>query len=392
MRADDRSGGAWMSIFEKVLDAFRLENIEEKRGRLQERFSSSDEETFNPISVKKFWEIHDLSHENRLYRRPSFSEMQEYAKADVISFFEKPRSNEKPSDFHLSQIGVTNWYRFFEELFKTGYIRKATPEETFNAYTLKDLKIIAESIGAKKSGKKAELIDRLCSSLSDKELNEIVQEENLFVTSKKGQKYLAYQRDLAELRTHSIYDVSLAEFNDKRYIGDKKRNFYDTMFQVLNEQKYFYSKNKNYTALSIICLRIYDIMMEEFERTDNNVPIDVMMTNYIEYLYLYICFPWEAYRLIETQTLYEEMIYEPSYVSLPNIKTNLIKFENYKTLINFNVVFTNKPPGFMTKKDFISMIDDFFESPMFDYSKWNAIIQNNFRKYTKSFGKRRALW
>ena len=351
-----------MKLVTKLLDSLRLGCFEDA------------------YCIKKFWEYHRSNYVVRSYRAASSEEMIEYATADILSCFEKPRNNESFSDFRLSRLNITNWHRFFDKLLKIGYIREADAIETLNSYTLKELKIIADSIGIKKSGKKSEIAERIYSSLSAKELSQITQDENLFIISKSGKEYLSCHSDLALLSSHSAFDVSLAEFNDKRFVSGRKRNFYDTMFQALNEQKFFYYRHKNYNTVSIICLRIYEIMVEEFERTDRNVPIDIMLTNYIEYLYLHVCFPWEAQRMVDSGS-----IYDISCISLPAIKPSLSKFQDYKSLINFNAVFYNKPPGFMTKDNFIDMINEFFDTHMFDYSKWNNLLQSNFKKYMKLF-------
>lgn len=39
----------------------------------------------------------------------------------------------------------------------------------------------------------------------------------------------------------------------------------------------------------------------------------------------------------------------------------------------------------MTQKDFVHMIDEFFTTDMFNYSKWNNLLQTNFKKYMKMF-------
>ena len=339
-----------MNIIEKFLDLLKLEStremerakkdfpndfvcdrqaVDQANPDFQENFSNKSN-ALTLLSIKKFWKTHEQNYINRMYRRASANEIEEYAKADVISCFEKPRNNESLSDFRLSQIGITNWYRFFDKLFYSGYLREATAKEVLSSYTLKELKTIAESIAVKKTGKKAELIERICASLSQEELNEIVQEENLFTISEKGREYLTYHSDLAQLRSHAVFDVSLAEFNDKRYIGGRKRNFYDTMFQVLSEQKNFYQINNNYDSMSVVCNRIYDIMLEEFERTEHHVPVDIMLLNYMEALYLAICFSWEVRNLKNGITC------DIHCISLPTIKTSLAKFSDYKSLINLN--------------------------------------------------------
>lgn len=166
---------------------------------------------------------------------------------------------------------------------------------------------------------------------------------------------------------------------DNRFIQGRKREFYDTMFQSLSNQKSYYSSIKNYGAMSITCLHIYEIMSEEYRKTEHNVPIDVLLLNYIEHLYIDTCFTWEAKHLSEGIVPHVDCIY------MPRIKADLSDFFEYKGIINFNVVFANKPPSFLKKEDFISFINSFFETSIFDYTKWDNLLRNNFKEYTKLF-------
>lgn len=337
------------------------------------------------LAIKKYWSTFSYDRSLMNYRQPSASEMKEYAKANVISAFETARSNDNFSVFFLGQINVTNWYVFFDELLRNGYIRRANSKEILASYTLKDLKIIAESIGTKKTGRKADLIERICESVPSNELNDMMDmmdEEILFIASEKGRQYLSLNNDFAMLRRHAICQVSLSEYIDNRFIGGVKRNFYDTMFQALSTQKRYYSMNKNYSSMSLVCLHIYNIMLEEYERTERNVPIDVMLLNYMEHLYLKTCLVYEAESLSEGVRPYYNNIL---YIHMPHINVSLSKFNDCKDLINFKAVFSDKPPSFLGKECFIAFITEFFNTSMFNYSKWDEILQDNFQKYMKLF-------
>ncbi len=329
--------------------------------------------------IKKYWETSACGVELFPCRNPGLHELNEYAKADVLSCFMKPRTNEKLSDFRLSQLEITNWHIFFNELLHDGYIRYANSKEILSSYLLKDLKIIADSLGVKKSGRKAELVQRICESISKNELDDMLSGEIRFIIDEKGKEYLKINNDLAMLRAHTILDVSLSEFMDNRFIQGRKRNFYDTMFQALSNQKRYYSFIKNYSAMSLTCLHIYEIMSEEYRKTEHSVPIDVLLLNCIEHLYIDTCLPWQAKHLSEGIVPHVDCIF------MPRIKTDLSDFYEYKELINFNVVFANKPPSFLKKEDFISFVNNFFETSIFDYSKWDELLRNNFKKYLKLF-------
>lgn len=355
-----------MKLFNRILDAFKLESTREMES---EPLGSG-----SIRAIKVYWSTHTCNSGFINYRKPSFSEMEEYAKADILSCFEKARNNSSLSDFHLGQMGVTNWNQFFKRLFNAGYIRETNNKETLDSYTLKELKIIADSIGVKKSGRKAELIQRICDSLSSNDLSGILKGEKLFILSEKGKEYLKTQDDYPLLRAHAKYDITLAEFNDKRIIGGKRRNFYDTMFQVLRDKKAYYELEKNFTMVEITSLRIYEIMMEEYERTEHNVPLDVALNHYIESLYLRLCFSMEVKNLIDGIDVYDSM------VCAPHISEKIHKLSDYKDLINYKMVFFNKPPAFLTQEEFIRFIEEIFEEPIFDYEKWTELLKKRFWK------------
>lgn len=371
-----------MKWIEKLLDTLKLDDTNTKVSEFSQNtcqipFARNNEKEFLR-TIKKYWETSDYNSQLINYRHPTLSELKEYAKADVLSCFTKSRTNEKLSDFRLSQLEITNWHIFFNELLHDKYIRYANSKEILSSYLLKDLKIIADSLGVKKSGRKADLVQRIYESVSENELDDILSDEILFIIDEKGKDYLKINNDLAMLRPHASLGISLSEFIDNRFIQGRKRNFYDTMFQALSNQKRYYGNIKNYGMMSMVCLHIYDIMFEEYEHTEHNVPIDVLLLNYIEHLYLQTCLIYEAKSLSEGIMPYANNI---TYMSMPRIKTNLTKFSEYKKLLNFKAVFANKPPSFLTKGEFIKYIEEYFCSSMFDYSKWDDILRSRFSKY-----------
>lgn len=356
-----------------------------KRNKAQTTIPATESENTQDLlhSIKKYWDVNCCNNQfaNYDYRSATMDELRDYAKADILSCFVKPRNNDSFSDFRLSQIGVTNWYVFFDELFTDGYIRHTDSKETLSSYTVKDLKIVADSIGIKKTGKKAELIQRVCESISITELEEILENNYLFIISEKGKHYLSTQDDLVMLRSHITSGVSLPEFIDNRFVKGIKRNFYNTMFRALCDQKNFYYSNKNFSMMSIVCLHIYDIMFEEWKQTSHNVPIDILLENYMTYLYLCTCL------INETTSLSQGLISYTciEHILMPRINASLANFLEFKEFINYRAVFVNKPPSFLKKEEFISFIEEFFNTSMLDYSKWDKLLQDHFTKYLKLF-------
>lgn len=378
-------------IFDKILDYMNLNNWVDGKYHAPNKNTSHNtfsSKHFSPMSVKEFnhlsviknyWESNPYTYASRSYREPSFAEIQEFAKAIVLSGFESARTPDSFSNNILFQLRITNWNNYFSVLFKDGYIRKANTLETLNSCTLQELKSTAEHLSIKKTGKKSELSQRIYDTLSNEQKKRILSSKNFFILTEKGTNYLLSQSDYVLLWKHKNYNISLSEFNDKRIPdGFHKRSFYDTMFQVLTERIFYYECSKSYDILSIEYLHVYEIMFEEFTKTDAAVPLDVALSYYIEYLYLMTCFP--RFATFGANGIYAHNF---DYIQLPKIPTDILKLSDYKGLINFNVIFSNKPPSFLYQEEFISYVNEIFDSSMFDSQKWNQKVQARLYYYSQ---------
>lgn len=373
-------------IFDKILNAFNMDNWEKnKNNQLQrnqhsQNASISFDEKQLLISIRSFWQTSTCDYYHRFYREPSFQEIQEFAKVDILSCFTKARTINNFSYSRLHQLGITNWHKYFSILLQDGYVRRANCLEILNSYTLADLKILADSFGLKKSGKKADLAQRICDSLSPDEGKDISCEEELFILTEKGREFLSYQEDYILLRRgRQKYDVSLSEFNDYRMPnGYEQRDFYDTIFQILCDRIFYYQCNKDYAILSVEHLRVFELLIDEQEHTHRNVPLDIALSHYIEYLYLLSCLPSTARYVTEGLCLHN--IKSPT---LPNPHVYIYKLRTYKDYINYASIFANNPPSFFMPNEFIQYINDLFDSPIFDNEKWNQLLQNRLYNYSK---------
>lgn len=373
-----------MNIVEKLLDALNLEKMEQRRIAKAQSSVYSDNMALLP-KIKAFWETHECSYYTPEDRRPSRDEIHEYALAYALSCFVKPQHSNKMSPFHLERTGITNWPAFFNDILRKNYIRPADAEEVLTTYTVEELRIIADSFGIKKSGKKMGLIDEIIFFATDDMIDNITSDSDLYILTDKGAEYISSREDYVLLERHSNFDVSLSEFNKHRILCGRRRNFYDTMFQALSEKAFIFQRHQNFSALAITKLHIFDIMLEEYSSTDHSVHIDVALSYYLEYLYLLLCFPESSKRAAEGI-----MLNDISVIQLPKLSARIIRFKDYFKNINYNMIFSNKPPCFLTNYEFIAMIDEFLDTPMFDYGKWNLLLQNRFSEYIKLFAKR--MW
>ena len=374
-----------MKIIEKLLDALNLEKMEQRRiAKAKNSAQPNDMELL--LKIKAFWETHEYSYCSPESRQANRGEIYEYALTYALSCFAKPRHSNEMSPFHLGSIGITNWPAFFSDISQNGYIRPAAAEEVLSTYTVKELKIIADSLGIKKSGKKMDLIDEIQIFATDDMIDNITSDSDLYILADKGAEYISSREDYVLLEKHAVCDISLSEFNDHRIICGRRRNFYDTMFQALSDKAFKLNLCHCFDKLAITEMHIYNILIEEATLTEHTPHIDVAIRHYLEYLYLLLCFSRDASFLTNEGVFYRDA----SGIRLPHINNNLIDFKDYFKYINYNVIFSNKPPCFLTDHEFITMVEEFLNTPIFDYDKWNLILQNRFSEYIKLFTKR--MW
>lgn len=385
-----KKSNEWGNImFKKLLDILNMDNWENKEKcfshktdchmQNQNAILSLTEKRLL-ISIKRFWQKTPYSYERPSYRTPSLEEMQEFATTQILHCFTKARALDDFSDYSLNQLGITNWNKFSSKLLQNAYICRANTIDILNYYTLETLKTMAEEFGIKKTGKKSELAERIYCSLSPEEAEDIIETENLFIITEKGQKYIDSNKDYILLEKYKKYNISLSEFNDHRIPdGTHKRTFYDTVFQVLSDRIFSYQCSRNYNLLPIEHLHTFEIMMDEYKYTEYNVPLDVALSHYVEYLYLMSCFPLTAYNT----GVYNTTLHDFNSFILPKPHKDIYKLYNYKHYINYDAIFINNPPSFFTQNEFIEYINDIFNSPMFDFQKWNQLLQNRLYNYSK---------
>lgn len=379
-------------FFDKILDFFRIDreddetyfsNYHKISDSMALASNSSQEESGSSdiiYEIFDYWRHHEYSFDNYTYsREASYSEREEYALIHILSCFSKGARNiDNFSPIQLHNLGITNWNAYIRQLLSKGYIKQANILETLYAnYTVRELKTIAESVGVIKSGKKSELTQRIVNALSTSDIYRILDDTPLYILSEKGVARLEGNEDYVLLHKY-LYLVSLAEFNDNRIPngGRHRRNFYDTMFQILSNRKFFYECNYNFQSAGLTALHIGNLMLEELKKTYHNVPLDVILNNYVEYLYVFSCFCFMAYTSLEG-------VFSHSYngVSMPNLTKQLELLSDQEPYINYDMIWLNKPPSFLTHEEFKIYIHELLTSPMFDSHKWNLKLQNRVREF-----------
>lgn len=377
-------------FFDKILEFLKVENLYKNSDfRTIEPQNDNTKPIKNNVSpdykhaydIFSYWTKHSYSKiQYKYYREPSFAEKNEYALIDILSCFSKgARRLDNFSPIFLNNLGITNIQAYFAKLIDKKYLVKASPTDMLAAnYNMKELKIIADSLGIKKTGKKDELVQRIKKEMSPQQLNQILNKNDLYVISDKGKEIINGNEDYLSLHKY-LHLVSLAEFNDNRIPegGTHPRNFYDTMFQILSNRKFFFECQGDYENAGFISLDLYNILIEENKKTTHNVPLSIILTNYVEHLYIYSCFCFHAYSALEYNIFSDKFC---SYI-LPSPDKSLNMLMEQENYINYDMVFANKPPSFLTYKEFKKCIHEMLSEPVFDQQKWNLKIQNRIKEY-----------
>ncbi len=364
-------------FFNKILDFFKIENLYKKESAQHQSgklFSSSIASSDILYEIISYWEQHDLLTGEFVYHRnATFNEKKDFALISILSSFsKKARDPNYYSPLILNELGITNWNAYMQRLTSKGYIQKADIIEILDAqYKLPDLKIIADSLGIKKTGKKKELTQRIASSLSEDQIYNIRIDCDLYTLSDKGKQKLLGCEDYVSFYRYR-HSVSLAEFNDMRKPegGRYIRDFYDTMFQIFSNRVFYYECNHNYARSGVESFNIYRIMIEEFKNTDHNVPLDVALVNYVQHLYDSLCYSMQVYYSVKNGICPNSTL---NYLIPPPDK-DLGIVADHECFINYDAIFVNRPPCFLKHDEFQSYVHELLTSPMFNQQKWSSII------------------
>lgn len=380
-----------MTFMRKLMDALNMDNW----GKTQQEpypknsfpvhLPTIDTHSTNEYAlfhqIKHFWEKTNCSIIETTYRDTTLNEKSDYALINVLSSFKKSARN--PNNFSasaLAELGVSNWNNYFKSLLSDGYIQYANIIDILYAqYTTTNLKIIADSIGIKKTGKKYELAERIANSLPQSQIERLISETNFYSISEKGLHILSANEDYILFHKYRN-TISLAEFIDNRFINyAHKRNFYDTMFQALSNRLCLYEIHHNYNALQFTHLNIYNLLIEEAKNSDHNPHFDIALNHYVNFLYLSTCFCRYMQWTIKDNIFLNSV----DCFILPQLDSHIYKLANYETTINYALIFSTYPPSLLTEDEFKLLIHELLNAPIFDKQSWDKLLQKRMNHFYK---------
>lgn len=369
-----------MTFIKQLLDLLNMDNWNKSRVVNTPspcNFANTTSSPNHYETIFIFWKKHPQIYQNDFSNKEATQkEYLLYGKTLILWSYDKARPLLKSFPYYFqSECNISDPLKLQSMLIKEDYLTIAPAKSVLFSYKVAKLKIIADSIGCSKNGKKAELIERIYSSLDDNSLETISLQSNLYILSDKGNNFIHDNYDYIDLHRHWKYRISLYEYNRNRFCGNKRRTFYDAAYVILAERTYKKTALFNYYFLDQDYMSLYDITFSEGR-------YDIAIEYYLQYLYLKSC-------------CYHEMTYfQPGIHISKDSVSHIIIFTIYdaprvlalkdyyhSALVDNIYNQPNQPPSFMKINIFKQMIEEMFTEVIFDYEKYNALIRRELEKY-----------
>ena len=221
----------------------------------------------------------------------------------------------------------------------------------------------------KVNGKKAELIDRISSELSEKELNEINFDRNIYTLSEKGKKYIENHKDYIEIHRHSSWQITLEEYIKVKRQLNFSANFNDIAWGIFNKRTMEYSNNRQYGLQRNNYYNMFQLLMEEkkemqaFEMIVKVVIYDLSGVNTLENIKLYKDGIYSKKDLLNS---YSSIFLAPGVIKKVSELGQFDSDELVKSVYKQVVL----PINFCSEKILIELMHDVFNNDIFDYEKY----------------------
>lgn len=274
--------------------------------------------------------------------------------------------------YFMRECRISNPKKLHTSLIENGYLGFPNIYEFLQTYRMPELKIMAESIGCEKSGRKSELIKRIIDNLPFQDIENLIKQSELFSLTEKGQLFLQNNFDLVELHIHYKYNISLSEFIRNRFIGNRRRSFNDNVYNIISNRIYNNTLNQAYNLLEADYCSLYEITLSEGR-------YDIAIKDYITSLYLRTCCIRTA-----SYTFYAEHDFSYKIIFTSNTATKMVELADFYSPNIIDNIYKEIlfPPSFLSKEEFISAIADMISETMFDFEKYNNIIRTRLTQYS----------
>lgn len=182
-----------------------------------------------------------------------------YAKAIFLNAYQYASLLKDDNDYQrylIYECGIESPAEFHKRMIREGYLQESSLMDNLNVLKVSELKQILESVGAKKTGKKDELIERVLVTIDKEESQDHVACEKRYSISAQGKAYLEEHKDYILIHQHRNWGIDWQDYDKRK----KKTNyrFYDVVWGILNERVL---ESQNFGRNEY--LNMYQLLIEE---------------------------------------------------------------------------------------------------------------------------------
>lgn len=374
-----------MRLIQNILNMFKLDSTENSceiaiHTNNSEKGSYShtpNAEYMLLTTIKAFWRSSPRKYPDNI-SDATIEEYLLYGKTLMLNLFANayPLQDRFPVYFQY-ECHLSNPKKLQYELLQNDYLKPAPAYMVLESYRVPELKMLAESIGCSKSGKKQELIDRIYTALDSESRQQLISQADLYVLSSKGKAFLEGNDDYLELHRHANYNIPLSEFNRNRFPdGQHRRTFNDNIYTLLSERVYKNCVQRIFHGMEHDHKILFDIAMSEYR-------YDIALDHYLRFLYLESC-------CVSTAQYYASdfhmVAFNPDSEIIFTVRSAepVVELAEYFSPNYIETIYMDLslPPSFLTQQEFTDMINDMIESTVFDFNKYNKLIVSKLTQFS----------
>lgn len=299
--------------------------------------------------------------------------MAKYTKKQVIALFLdsinypcKIKENDEYPGYMTYNFNILDVQKFHKEMLSAGFLRNADFEDIVCRYRVNELRDIAQKYNVEfNKCKKEKLIENLINNLSEEVKRKIVNDSGFYVLSDKAIKYLKEYKHLIKFYR---YKDDLSSFTCDEYLKyanqfPKSYSENDVFWGALNTQLIKSHKDHLFELGRCTYLSMGKFMLSENKKTNA--------------LYYFILTMW----IDMNQPYLQEKILEGrnGWIEKDPIAPGIVRwiYENkdYYRSNMIDKIYENQylPVVIIDKTTFRNMIEDIFNSSIFDEEKYNNI-------------------
>ncbi|MDD6455980.1 MAG: SAP domain-containing protein, partial [Lachnospiraceae bacterium] len=300
----------------------------------------------------------------------------EYGMTHLLVMHKKAAPFPDPSSYALffysdRECGLTNPSALHRQLLADGYLKPASIQEQLEVMTVPELKQILASIGAKVSGKKADLIQRISTQADPDVLKaHLGAGKKLYSLTDKGRDFLQSHEDYIRFHQYARYGFTLADYKLAKaqhpnedcehtllsMCGSSQSNIRSVLYDGINDHS-----NAMQEFLTGLYMRINRVT--DFEQLKK----DMQYKKYRD----------AARDIWDCASL--------THVVVPNDATYLTRHAAYYNRNMLDDIFKNHPVSntLLSLQEFSEMLEEMQNAVVFDYEKWNNLINSRFQQILK---------